>query len=124
MEFYLMHTMLEVRMELGIFPEDVAKRLAQELPGKGVSVLQPFEEAWGWVIPLQNQPFDAWVGCRCVNFETGLYHISIFPYESMVFLPNFTKVSTEDFVGRVASALEAIFELEPVELVGWYEAAA
>jgi hypothetical protein len=71
-----METHVEFRTDLfpryadkseGINRDRWGRRLAEflraGLKNKGFEIAQPYAQDWGWVVPIEGQPFELWIGC-------------------------------------------------------------
>ncbi len=90
----------------GVHGKRLAEFLAEQLPQYGFRAAGLIAEDWGWCVMLENDAFPLWIGCA--NLDDG-YLCMIHPSKPVV-RRWFTKVSAEDVVERLASALQTILE--------------
>ncbi|MBL8525820.1 MAG: hypothetical protein JNN20_19225 [Betaproteobacteria bacterium] len=83
----------------------LADYLRAELDLVNLSGGEPFAEDWGWLVPIDNEEFDLWVGCG--NYEEYADGFLCFIEPSKPFVRKFfRKIETTKRVEQVAVALE------------------
>lgn len=105
-----METYVEFRSTSFSSLEQLVDVLTNRLTQQGVSVLQPGEEDWGWMIPVANREFSLWIGCgKYEEYDDG-YLCFIEPNKPLVRKFFFKKISTEKSVNFVRASLDCILQ--------------
>lgn len=102
----------------GIWGKRLAEYLEQHLPSHGLLVRGILPEDWGWVVQLEHEPFNLWLGCACYGDDGYLCFIE----PSKPFVRRwFRKIETRPGVEPVARALDAILRADPeIRSVRWW----
>lgn len=101
----------------------LADYLCAELRARGFAGQGPFAEDWGWLIPLENDPFAMWIGCGNIESDADTAdQFLCFIEPSKPFVRKlFRKVDTTARVSELASALEAALRAHPrVRELRWW----
>lgn len=106
----------------GIWGKRLAVYLREQLHMRGVKAGEPFAEDWGFVIPIEHESFELWLGCaNDPELDEG-YLVFVQPSTPTV-RRLFKPIDTTADVGRVVSALDEVFAADPdIRDVKWWTA--
>jgi len=105
-------------------PDLWGKRLAdflrEGLRTEGIETKEPIAEDWGWVVPVVNESFQAWIGCgRYQQYPDG-YLCFVQPDKPFV-RRLLKKVDTRPFMAALQQALDKILtEAEGIRAKRWW----
>lgn len=104
----------------GRFGKRLAEYIQRELPRWGVKTGEIFAEDWGWVVPLENESFDMWIGCG--NYEEYPDGFLCFIEPGKPFIRQLVrKIDTSSAVAEVAQALDEMLNSDAdINGVRWW----
>jgi hypothetical protein len=99
----------------GINPGRWGRRLAEflqaGLTAKGFQVGEPNAEDWGWVVPIQNERFDVWVGCGNYGRYADGFLCFIEPHKPQI-RKFFRKIDTRERVALLRNTIDELLRAE------------
>jgi hypothetical protein len=97
----------------GIFGKRLAEFLSGGLTQKGFQLGEPVAEDWGWMIPLDNEPFKMWIGCGNYEEHPNGFLCFIEPHQRSInkYL-FFGKIDTTERVTALQQAMDELLESE------------
>ena|SRR5581483_3723303 len=111
----------EEQINPGLWGKRLAEYLQQRLKERGILTRDPVAEDWGWVLPVENNSFDLWIGCGHQNGDDHEFLCFIEP-STPVIRRFFKKIDTTDAVRRVADAMNKILSSDlDIRNVRWSE---
>ncbi|MGI8908866.1 MAG: hypothetical protein ACR2IE_20525 [Candidatus Sumerlaeaceae bacterium] len=102
----------EQRINPGLWGQKLAEYLKENLRRRGFHALQIVAEDWGYIVPIQNEEFELWVGCGHQAGDPDEFLCFIEP-QSPVIRRWFRKIDTTAVVSRLSAALEEILSTDP-----------
>lgn len=91
----------------GLFGENLARFLAEQLPLHGFRVTRVHPEDWGWRIQLESAPFDLWIGCGHQDGTDNGFLCFIEPSKPYI-RKWLRKFDTRQTIERLADAMQLI----------------
>ena len=103
-----------------IYGRRLAEYLLERLPAYGLETLGLSAEDWGWIVFIENDAYQLWVGCgNYPELENGF--LCFIEPSKPVIRKWFSKIDTTETISRVAQALESIFSEDPeIKSVRWW----
>jgi hypothetical protein len=103
--------------EISINPGRHGKRLAdfltRGLRGKGFQTLEPVPEDWGWMIQIENEGFNLWIGCGNYDEYPDGFLCFIEPHQPTLRKFLFWKVDTTSKVTELQLAIDELLSTTP-----------
>ncbi len=97
----------------GIWGKRLAEFVYRGLKSRGLDVIEPGSEDWGWMVEIRNATFPMWIGCANFEEHEDGYLCFIEPSKPFVRKLLFRKVATEPDVTRVQEALDELLSGDP-----------
>ncbi|HVI89805.1 MAG TPA: hypothetical protein VM659_15970 [Dongiaceae bacterium] len=109
----------------GLFGQNLALFLAEQLPQHGYTVERVHPEDWGWRIALAHEPCPLWIGCGHQDGPDDNFLCFIEPSKPVI-RRWLKKIDTTEVTERLAQTLQTILEQSGKvrELHWWGETAA
>lgn len=112
--------------EDGVNPDLWGKRLAEylkkALDERGITTDDIFAEDWGWVVPLQHEPFPMWLGCGHYQEYDDGYLVFIEPSKPTIRKGLFKKIDTTADIARIADTVDVILHADPkIHSIRWWD---
>ena len=108
----------------GLWGKRLGEYLQQRLKERGITTRDLVSEDWGWMLPLENDSFDMWIGCSHQNGTEDEYLCFIEPSQPVI-RKFFKKIDTTYAVKRVTDALNKILSSDlDIRDVRWSERTA
>jgi len=96
----------------GVFGKRLAEFLADGLKGRGFEPGEPYDQDWGWVVPIKNVGFPLWIGCgNYYEYEDG-FLCFIEPHKPVI-RRWFRKIDTTARVGALRDAMDKLLSANP-----------
>lgn len=106
----------------GVFGQRLAEFLSNGLKSKGFRPQEPVMEDWGWIIPIENEEFNLWVGCgNYPEYKNG-FLCFIEPYKEKIkkFL-FFGTIETKPRITELQKAMNEVLKAEPaIQQLKWF----
>jgi len=116
-----METFVEFRSSHYSSVEQLTMTLFEQLNHEGIKVNEPYNEDWGWVIPISNDAFPLWIGCGHYEEYTDGFLCFIEPSRPYVRQFLFKKIPTAKQVETIQKALNKVLtENEEVYNIRWW----
>jgi hypothetical protein len=105
----------------GIWGKRLAEFLSAGLKGFGIASREPLVEAWGWMVPIENDAFPLWIGCANYAEYPDGFLCFVEPSKPFIRRFFFRKIPTEAQVLAVTQALDSLLASEPsVRDIRWW----
>jgi len=91
----------------GLWGKRLGEYLKDRLKERGITTGDLVAEDWGWMIPVENDSFDLWIGCGHQNGDDDQFLCMIEPCKPVI-RKFFKKIDTTAPVKRISDALDKI----------------
>lgn len=91
----------------GIWGNQLADFLRDNLRRQGFETEEPILEDWGWVVPVVNPQFRLWIGCSCYPEYPDGFLCFIEPHTPSV-RQFFRKIDTTERVSSLRLAMDTV----------------
>jgi len=116
-----METYVEFRSNHFSSVEQLTMTLFEQLKNEGIQVNEPYNEDWGWAIPVSNDAFPLWIGCGHYEEYTDGFLCFIEPSKPDVRKFIFKKIPTEKKVATVQKTLNKVLaQNEEIHNIKWW----
>lgn len=113
----------EEQINPGLWGRKLAAYLRQKLVARGIETNDIYAEDWGWVVPIKNDSFQAWIGCGHQHGDEDQFLCFIEPVKPFV-RKLFKKINTMELVARLTQVLNEILTSDPeIREVRWLDEA-
>ena len=102
----------EQQVNPDLWGKRLAEYLEQRLPAEGITTRGIGAEDWGWIVFVENDSFDLWVGCGHQHGDDDELLCFIHPDKPMV-RRWLRRIDTTDGIERLAEALDRILRADP-----------
>lgn len=104
----------------GCWGQRLVEFLGPKLENEGLVVGEAFAEDWGWILPVENEKFDLWIGAGHQYEPDDLFLCFIHPDKPFV-RKWFKKIDTVEDVEVVKAALSKVLDEESeITNVEWW----
>ncbi|MET0027738.1 MAG: hypothetical protein ABW101_08880 [Candidatus Thiodiazotropha sp.] len=112
----------EEQINPGRFGKRVAEFIIDGLKKSEFKTEEPIPEDWGWVIPIENQEFNLWIGCGNYEEYPNGFLCFIEPHNPEIRkFPFCRKISTANTVNQLREAMSDILSNTPgIDGIKWY----
>ena len=112
----------EEQINPGRYGKRVAEFIVNGLKESEFNPEELIPEDWGWVVPIENQEFNLWIGCGNYEEYPNVFLCFIEPHKPEIRkFPFFRKTSTVSTVNKLREALNNILSSNPgIEGITWH----
>jgi hypothetical protein len=112
----------EEQINPGRYGKRVAEFISNGLKSEGFNPEELIPEDWGWVIPIENNEFNLWIGCGNYDEYPNGFLCFIEPHKPEIRkFPFLRKIDTASTVSRLREAMNNVLSNTPgIENVKWY----
>ncbi|MBL8182938.1 MAG: hypothetical protein JNL64_15170 [Blastocatellia bacterium] len=106
----------------GVFGKRLAEFLSNGLKAKGFKPQELIMEDWGWMIPIENDEFNLWIGCgNYLDYENGFLCFIEPNKETIKKFLFFGAIETKPRITELQKAMDEVLKAEPsIQQMKWF----
>src|SRR5262245_49356414 len=99
----------EEEINPGLWGRRLAEYLKQQLGTRGLTTGEVIAEDWGCCLPVQQEPFELWIGCGHQYGDNDVFLCFIEPSKPTI-RKWFKKIDTTSEITRVSNLLDEVLK--------------